>query len=121
MYYYLAAPFGHGPQLPPYRQDLVDRGHHVTSHWIDRAVAGEDAYISSEDSALEDIQDILDADALILFTGTTEVVRGGMYVEFGAAMATDMDLIVIGPRTNVFTHLKGVKQYDTWEDFLETL
>ena len=66
--------------------------------------------------AIEDVEDILAADAIIMFTeepgpGTS---RGGRHVEFGLAIAAHIRLIVVGPRENVFYYLPRVEQFDSF-------
>lgn len=47
--------------------------------------------------------------------------RGGRHVEFGMARAWGKICIVVGPRENVFHHLPGVHQFETWAEALEYL
>ncbi len=74
--------------------------------------------------AVEDLSDLSAADTLIAFTeypNSEGRGRGGRHVEYGYAMAVGCDLIVVGPRENVFHSLRKVRQYPDWPTCLEAL
>ena len=64
--------------------------------------------------AKNDRKDLLDSDAVVLFTvsPTKRTKRGGRHTEFGMAIAVGKLLLVCGPRENVFHHLPEVNQFD---------
>lgn len=115
--------------MKEYAEELKQLGVEVTARWFDETVPHTvtmadlpDKY--HEETALIDLYDIDRADALVLFAGTPNdyaniavgaLARGGRHVELGYALATDKDVIVCGPKENVFHHLPQIKQFDTWE------
>lgn len=105
---YLAAAFPRHAEVNGYRRDLEAMGHFVTSRWHDSiyrhgSLADEDATDDVIRSwAVDDMSDLLAADAVISFTGAQELSRGGRHVEFGIALATGKTLVIIGNRENVF-------------------
>lgn len=127
MKFYLAARFSRNPEMRGYRDQLVAIGHTVTSRWIDglhETKGSDDAAYTTEELgvfAREDLEDVFAADVMIAFTEQPRVPlasRGGRHVEFGAAIAAKKNLVVIGPRENVFHSLSEVTQFDTFDEFL---
>ena len=125
--YYLAARYSRIDELNKYKQDLEARGNKVTSRWLKGEHRAEDADLDpvfSADIALKDLLDVYEAGTIINFTEPPRqqnTTRGGRHVEFGVGLALRRHLVIIGPRENVFHYLPDVKQYDTWEQFLEVL
>lgn len=123
---YLAARYSRKPEMQDVASTLVDRGYRVTSNWIQEnydpnVVLTE---ITDEDNrkiALVDLEDILSADAMLFFAEDPliGIPRGGRHVEFGYAMALNLEIYVIGPKENIFHYLEGVKHFETFEAFLE--
>lgn len=72
--------------------------------------------------AVEDIEDIDAADALIAFTeapgDTPGRSRGGRHVEFGYAIGKGKPVCIVGIRENVFCHLPQVMHFDTFNQFI---
>lgn len=106
---YIAAPF----QLRDRAQALMTRleanGFPVTSRWL-----RIDDMPDTDDAARLDLQDIDEADALVLLNAEDwrTAGTGGRHTEFGYAYAKDKDLCVVGVRTNVFHHLTAVHVVD---------
>lgn len=123
--YYLAAAFSRREEMRGYRDELLAKVHNseVTSRWVsDGKWAEEFSPNMLNDSpqvcisiAEGDLDDIVEADVLVLFTGAG---RGGRHVEFGYALALGKRLVVIGTREIVFHTLPIVEFYPTWSDFL---
>ena len=57
---------------------------------------------------------------LVVITGD-KLSGGGRHVETGIAIERDMPLFVYGPRENVFHHLDGVVQANTYDQLVEAL
>lgn len=131
---YLAGRFGDRFLLRQVRASLQAMGVEVTSRWLDEDGRPDDPQWDETGYAIRcatrDIIDICVGDALILYTqsivdeglangGTAN--RGGLYHEFGYAHCLadqfgDMRLILVGPKTHVFTYLPEVEQLETWEE-----
>ena len=127
---YLAARYSRHPEMRRYREDLEALGHTVTSRWIngDHQMAEATMFTNGDEEqarrfAQEDWDDLFKADCVISFTETPRSTngRGGRHVEFGIALGCGLDVIVVGPRENVFHYLKGVDVYETWEACLSRL
>jgi hypothetical protein len=153
---YLATRFSQRERMMEYRTILQASGHEVTSRWLDFIdTLPDEAHYDAEKHGLDgsghvhdpelrqtiaamDIEDVMRADAIMLFTRHLGR-RGGMFVEFGAAiahrvwqsqlrdvahdMAVDrhnfkpvMRLMVIGPRINVFQNFPGTEVFDNYPD-----
>lgn len=127
---YLAARYSRRVELNHYRNDLARIGFTVTSRWINGNHQVADQSLSSEADpeererfAVEDWQDLMDADICISFTEAPRATasRGGRHVEFGAALAAGKTCLVVGHRENVFHCLPGVAFFETWDACLENL
>lgn len=131
---YLASRYGRREELLGYAKDLEEMGHEITSRWItgiheipgrSESVSDRNSYTEKERAhfAQEAIEDIEEADTLIAFTNpdNSSYSRGGCHVEFGYALAKKKQIIVIGPRENVFHCLPEAWVFATWERFLTVL
>lgn len=107
--------------------DLELRGHVITSRWIRGAHTISDSGLSSIDQekertrfALEDIEDLYKSDTLITFSEYPHSVnsRGGRHVEFGIALGFVSNIVVVGPRENVFHCLPSIKWFPDYMEFL---
>ena len=114
---YLAARWGRRSELRGYRDELEKMGHTVTSRWLDDHDTGDAdnaAFV-----ATQDLDDIIDANALIFF-GEDPLLglgkRGGRHVEFGFAFACapPKTVFLVGPRENVFHYLPSVLWFEQW-------
>lgn len=134
---YLAARYSRRLELCGYREELVTLGFEVTSRWLngnrqldDKGVpigdSGERRFEEGDTAvdhlrahfAQEDMSDVLSAGTCIAFTEEPRSgnSRGGRHVELGMALAAGKQVIVIGPRENVFCWLPQVEHYDSWEE-----
>ncbi len=127
---YIAARYGRRLEMLQVASDLEGLGHIVTSSWISgkhETRPGIDNNGTEEERrgwAVEDLSDLSAADTLIAFTeypNSEGRGRGGRHVEYGYAMAVGCDLIVVGPRENVFHSLRKVRVYPDWPACLEAL
>jgi nucleoside 2-deoxyribosyltransferase len=113
---YLAASYRRKPDIAEAAAYLESRGIEVVSSWhreiyapgIDiRTLATE----VNQGIAEKDWEEILESDALILWTEDPnhQPPRGGRHVEFGIALALGKRLLVLGDRENIFHHLPQVE------------
>jgi hypothetical protein len=136
---YLAARYSRRLELCGYRAALAQLGIAVTSRWLNgchqldnqgvpitddgerRFEAGDPAVDHlREHFATEDVADVLAADTLVAFTEQPRAAasRGGRHVEFGIALAARKQVVIVGPRENVFCWLPHVQHHATWPDFM---
>lgn len=112
---YLAATYSRLEEMQEYGRQLEGLGHEITSQWIKgHQVDDEMFYV---DYCYEDINDLANAQTLILFSDNFQpsTSRGGRHVEFGLALAYDQRIILVGQRENIFQYHDTVEQYDTWD------
>lgn len=123
---YLAARFSRALEMVEHKAALEPHGIKVTSRWF----LGGHEWVGTDDDALpldvgrsfatDDIVDIDAADVIVCFTEEPRsgASRGGRHVEFGYALATGKDIIVVGHRENVFYCLPQVEFFPHWFDAL---
>jgi nucleoside 2-deoxyribosyltransferase len=129
---YLASWFSSKLERKAHAHELEALGIAVTSRWLkERAHPTsqmsefDDTYLAN--TAQVDVQDIEDADVVVLFTVHPENGpchrRGGRHFEAGLAVGLGKLLIICGPRENVFHYLgePQIRQFDTWEQVKEVL
>lgn len=122
---YLAARFDRKVELAGYAAELRDLGYTVTSRWLTGVHDATSARALDEGDlwafAMEDFEDIDNANLLIAFTEDPSIgyTSGGRHVELGYALATGLDVIVVGPRENVFHAC--LSRYETWTEAREAL
>lgn len=112
---YLAAGFSRKDEIKAKTIELQELGVHVTSQWPWEPVGPKTKLRDvSEDFLREngtrDLQEIDQADALVLFTQDPETpfCRGGRMHEAGYAQGRGKTLIICGPRENIFHFVPGV-------------
>lgn len=129
---YLAGKYSRKQEFLGYAAELVSLGHDVVSSWLwtslddpqAKAVELATESIPQEEGeyfAGKDLADLYSADLMIIFTEPARAEgkdRGGRHVEFGYAlgMDRDIDIIVVGPRENVFYCLDWLMIEPTWND-----
>jgi hypothetical protein len=71
--------------------------------------------------ARDDVEDVSRCDMLIAFTDAPRSgsSRGGRHVELGIAIGLHKQVVIVGPRENLFCHLPQVRQCDTWDKCVE--
>jgi hypothetical protein len=138
--YYLAARYTRRLELCRYREQLRNLRFEVYGRWLDGSHQlgdtgtpigetgeslveegnGDQAAILRQKFALDDFEDVVNADRLVAFTEVPRTAnsRGGRHVELGIALGRGKPITVIGPRENVFCWLPGVEQFDTWAEFM---
>jgi hypothetical protein len=136
---YLAARYSRRLELCGYRAALAQHGITVTSRWLNgchqldnhggpitddgerRFQAGDPAVDHlRQHFATEDVADVLAADTLVAFTEQPRAAatRGGRHVELGIALAARKQVVIVGPRENVFCWLPHVQHHPTWPEFM---
>lgn len=118
---YLAARYSRHPEMRHARDIIEGAGFGtVVSRWIEgnHQLADDEAEPATEAArfALEDMHDLEGASTLIAFTEPprTGATRGGRHVELGMALALRKEVIVVGPRENVFCYLPMVEWFPDW-------
>jgi hypothetical protein len=126
MHIYLAARYSRHNEMKVNAIALEGYGHTVTSRWIQgqHQLDGE-RHDEAATFAIEDMEDLTKSDCVVSFTETGESSKrpskGGRHVEFGAGLALNKRMIVIGPRENVFHYLPNIEIYESLEEFLDVL
>lgn len=115
---YIASSWSNKEALKPVQDELERRGHTVTARWIkqhDDIPAGDQAM--KRQHAINDINDVEDADALILWANTKSVT-GGMFYEAGYANAAGKPIIVVEPTASesIFLQLPEHIHCPSWDD-----
>lgn len=99
---------------------LESKGHKVTSSWIT-----DDRHLDSGwkvESAVQDLQDIESAGALIFFADQFGIVPGeGKFVELGYAIRAGKIVIVVGVGRCVFYSLCSIRGVSRYTDVLPYL
>jgi hypothetical protein len=123
---YLASRYSRFQEMQRVRADLEQRGHQVTSRWINGGHQIDDNGLSLQAKekerirfALEDLEDLYEADTLIAFTEPPRSTnsRGGRHVEYGIAIGLNYNIIVVGPRENVFHCLQSIMWFPDYGSF----
>ena len=120
---YLAARYRRLDEMRRYANDLLTRGHQVTSRWLqgDHQAPGALNDPSWADIAQEDVDDVLAADAVVSFAEPDRGGGGGRHVEFGIGLASGKRLLVVGQAEHLFHTVQPVEVYASWPDALEAL
>jgi len=124
---YLAARYGRKHEMQEYASYLETIGHIITSRWLvsheaEETKANYNAYYEVlETYALEDLEDVDRAEAVVSFTHKrgTPVSGGGRHVEFGYGYARGKRMIIIGEKEHIFHHLPMVEIYPSFDDWKE--
>jgi len=118
---YLSSWVGNCVVLRGIRDELVKRGHTVTSRWIDvGARPDKDMKAFWEEWVVKDVEDLDACDTLVVYTNDSYGEGrslGGMRFEEGYAYARGKKIIVVGPRICIFDQLKDIRYFFTWEQF----
>ena len=125
---YLAGMFSTIAKRKAQAAELRELGFDVTSRWIDETVPHTveikdvpEQY--SKETAIADKEDIEAAEYFIEFVPTAEELvattvsamsRGGRHWEMGQADALGKEVLVVGPKENVFHFLPYVKHFESF-------
>jgi hypothetical protein len=128
---YLAARYSRAAEMQGVRDVMQALGYEVTARWIDHhggkypgsftpAQLNDDP-VYCADIAECDLEDLRRAETVISFTCADNGGKGGRHVEYGAALALNKKLVIVGPRENVFHALPHVTHYHTWPQLARDL
>ena len=122
---YLSSRYSRLEELQGYAQELRQRGHEVTSRWLQ---GPRQAPTSLDDpawvaTAQKDLEDVAASDVVISFTEPRGGNNGGggRHAEFGMGLALGKRMIVVGPAENLFHTLPSVGGCPAWPEALEGL
>ena len=136
---YLSSRFGRKEEMRQYARELRIEGYTVDVSWLDEEAQGSSKAQAVESAggtmpmvarefAENDYDDVHNADVLIAFTEHPDIhggKRGGRHVEVGMALAWGTNIIVVGPRENIFHTMEHIQHCDEWGqavfDILETI
>lgn len=123
---YLCARYGRRDEIIRYADTLERMGHTITSRWLNGPEEDEATLTHHHRSqlALMAYVDIKTSNALIAFTEQPDSPygRGGRHVELGIALASNVpNIIVIGPRENIFCDLALCQNYASFGQFINRL
>ena len=127
---FLSARYARRNELQRYREDLLRLGFRVASRWLD----GQDEIgLEGPDRAearrwlMVDLEDLAQAQVMVCFSEDpvhqpVGGSRGGRHVEFGMALETGKEILLVGPRENLFHWWLADSQiFETWAAVLERL
>ena len=93
-------------------EELSALGIEVTSTWLDEPYPPNTQLLDVPHDlnikyAQADVRDIAEADTFVFFSvpSTRATLRGGRHVEFGMALALGKNIVIVGPKENIFHHL----------------
>ena len=115
---YVAAKFEAKERLQPVRHRLEAGGIQVVGTWLDEETSTP-THTQKVQYAKRDMAEVMLANLLILDT-LDDNNRGGREVEYGMALATGKNIIIVGPFRNVF-HTVADARFDTWKECYEFL
>ena len=121
---YLAGRYGRKAEIKEAADILETKGYRIASRWVYNVGEEPTSIRHRYLEAIRDYHNLAEADIFMAFTEDPESawVRGSRHVEMGLAIAWRKDIIVIGPKENIFCHLPGImKVYCNWEEYQETL
>lgn len=122
--FYVCARYGRREEAREIADGLRNLGYWITSTWLDQV---EDEMIFGESPetagrfAQKDLDEVRAADVLLYLSEPEDNPwgRGGRHVEYGAALASDKILVVIGPLENLFHYLSQVLHFTDADDFFD--
>ena len=135
---YLSAAYSHREKMEKYALLLEEQGHSITSKWVhgDHDLVpwkyrqhwttdigtpdGVDPH--AQPIAIQDYDELKEANTLIFFSQkpSNPAPRGSRHVEFGMAYSLGIEILVIGPRENLFHTMPEIRHWTTWEQFQST-
>lgn len=127
MNFYLASRFKTVSTVNKIADQLEALGHGVISTWHRQEALAPMPYSDpryaqhASDVANRDLIELIDADALVIYTESCEQTPGGLWVEFGYALALHKRIFLVGPQINVFCYQAEVQICKTPEAFINTI
>jgi len=118
---YLAACFEQQEEIKAKADELAALGIHVTSRWRFEDSSLPETPERFDQCARVDLEDIRDADYLVVLTDQTSQ-RGGKHVETGYALGLGKPVMIVGRKENVFHYLKrGIVNVANWQEAVAKL
>ncbi len=112
---YIAGMYSRRLELLEVSRMFAAAGHKITARWLDGDE--EKPGMTQRDKGQMDVDDVVAADVVILFstpkemfTRTGEGTSGGRHFEFGLALGLRKKMILVGPPESVFHHVAQVLQ-----------
>jgi nucleoside 2-deoxyribosyltransferase len=111
---YLASRYTRKMEIRKVACILMLHGYEISSSWIEEphAPTTRSQDLLQEDRekyARQDLEDIRNSDAFILFTEGEGAPGSGRHFEAGYAYALGIPMITVGPRENIFHYLPDIK------------
>lgn len=120
---YLASRYSTKEKMKEYAEDLRSTGIEVTSTWLEEPHGAGTQLKEVRDAELTgyaetDLVDVKRADWLVFFSvdPSIPIARGGRHVEFGYALGLEKNILVVGPKENIFHYLPVVHFADNFEN-----
>lgn len=123
MKFYICARYGRKEEARELADRLIQLGHSITSSWLwqieDEMLFSDGPFVAGQ-FAQKDVDEVEAGDGIVYLSEPEDNPwgRGGRHVEFGAAIAFQKNLYVVGPLENLFHYLPRVVQCDSADDFL---
>jgi nucleoside 2-deoxyribosyltransferase len=120
---YVAGPYSWRDRIKEFILELEVIGIESTASWIyeeasPAATLDQFSDIQNQKTALIDVQDIQRADVIVVFTIDPlgpSMPRGGRHWETGYAYALGKEVVLVGPKENIFSFLPDVIQFSSQE------
>jgi len=124
---YFAARYSHAATLRNRKREIEASGHClVVSRWINgdqTRAPGETEAATLARFGREDLEDIDRCSTLIAFTEEPRTVLtcGGRHFEAGYALSRGAQVLIVGPRENIFYQLPQVTYFKIWNACLAAI
>lgn len=119
---YLAGSIARREEIKRYQEELRNEGFYITSRWLDDSFPhyseGQMPHNVAAGCATRDMQDVLSADLVIVFSNGVSAPGGGRHVELGIALAARKTVLLVGPLEHVFHAYPGIVNFSSWYDCL---
>lgn len=118
MIVYIAAAFGTRlTDAANLRTLLHEAGHEVVSRWLDEPEVGAvDTPEQQRQQADSDLDDLADADAMVLFNPPGADHTTGRAFEAGYAFCAGLPIFLFGEPTHIFHQMDGIAICPTWDE-----
>ncbi len=117
MIFYFAGPYPQRENIAAMAEEFTMLTvHNVNSTWL---LKSEESPLLYGEYAATALNDVEEADAIVVFTDYAAGSKGGMWVEMGSAMDMGKLVYIVGNEhySNIFCHLAD-QHYSTFYDFV---
>lgn len=128
---YIASAYARREAMAAYQATLRNMGFECTARWVDGLYADVDTSKMNNAAfetfqagcAAADLYDMDISDMIICFTHDT-IGGSGHHVEVGYCLGRDRSavrkqVVIVGPRLNVFHYANGVRHFETFEQLVD--